>query len=285
MNNLKLTGIIGLIGAVMVGIGEFLMHYNTDGYTGSNYSFFVSIGDSRLITGHFIVVFFVPFYIAGYWHFYLAVKPGSSKLALAILIAGVFAFVIGGMWISSRVEFSWGCLFEDFNLDGRQDLVVAENYVSFPPHALFPLPCRFLIQLPTGKFASVEEQAKVVNKHFAITPLISDFNNDGYPDLVYININGESKAFINNGGKADYLKVRMPDTNEAIGAKVTVNFSDSTTLTNWNSIGEGLSSDQSNILQFAITSGKKVLSVIIKYNSNRINTIKSIQPNSIITVK
>lgn len=102
MNNLKLTGTIGLIGAVMVGIGEFLMHYNTGGYTGSNYSFFVSIGDSRLITGHFFVVFFVPFYIAGYWHFYLAIKPGSSKLALAILISGVFAFVIGGMWIASR---------------------------------------------------------------------------------------------------------------------------------------------------------------------------------------
>jgi hypothetical protein len=182
-------------------------------------------------------------------------------------------------------EFSWGCLFEDFNLDGRQDLVVAENYVSFAPHKLFPLPCRFLIQLPSGKFASVEEQAKVVNKHFAITPLTSDFNNDGYPDLVYININGESKSFINNGGKANYLKVKMPDTNEAVGAKVIVSFSDNTTLTNWNIVGEGLSSDQSNILQFAITPGKNPLSVIIKYNSNRVDTIRSIQPNSIITVK
>lgn len=182
-------------------------------------------------------------------------------------------------------EFSWGCLFQDFNLDGRQDLVVAENYVSFPPHALFPLPCRFLVQLPTGKFVSVEKQAKVVNKHFAITPLTSDFNNDGYPDLVYININGESKAFINNGGKANYLKVRMPDTNEAIGAKMTLNFSDSTSLTNWNLVGEGLSSDQSSTLQFAITPGKKPQSVIIKYNSTRVDTVKSIQPNSIITVK
>lgn len=102
MNNIKLTGIIGLIGAIMVGIGEFLLHYSTAGYAGNNYSFFVSIADSRLITGHFLVVFFVPFYIAGYWHFYLAIKPGSNKLALAVLIAGVFAFVIGGMWIASR---------------------------------------------------------------------------------------------------------------------------------------------------------------------------------------
>ena len=30
-------------------------------------------------------------------------------------------------------EFSWGAVFADFNLDGRQDLAVAENYVDFPP--------------------------------------------------------------------------------------------------------------------------------------------------------
>lgn len=102
MSNIKLAGIIGLFGAVIVGIGEFLLHYSKAGYAGNNYSFFVSIADSRLIRGHFLVVFFVPFYIAGYWHFYLAIKPGSSKLALAVLIAGVFAFVIGGMWIASR---------------------------------------------------------------------------------------------------------------------------------------------------------------------------------------
>ena len=102
MNSLKITGLFGLIGSVMVGIGEFLLHFNAGGYGGDNYSFFVSISDNRLIAGHFLVVFFMPFYIAGYWHFYLAVRKGSHPLALAILIAGVFAFVISGMWIGSR---------------------------------------------------------------------------------------------------------------------------------------------------------------------------------------
>lgn len=102
MNNLKLTGILGLIGAMMVGIGEFLLHYNANGYSGANYSFFISIDHNRLIIGHFLVVFFVPFYIAGYWQIYLAIKKGSHALALGILILGIFAFVIGGMWISSR---------------------------------------------------------------------------------------------------------------------------------------------------------------------------------------
>lgn len=182
-------------------------------------------------------------------------------------------------------EFTWGCLFEDFNLDGRQDLVVAENYVSFAPHKLFPLPCRFLIQMPSGKFATVEEQAVVVNKNFAITPLTSDFNNDGYSDLVYININGQSKAFINKGGKANYLKIQIPDTNEALGTKLSLYFTDSTSLTNWNMVGEGLSTDQSNILNFAVHLGKIPSLLLVKYNSNRIDSIKNIEHGTTIKLK
>ena len=47
-------------------------------------------------------------------------------------------------------EFSWGAIFEDFNLDGLQDLVVSENYVGFPPHKapFLRLPGRFLLQRP-----------------------------------------------------------------------------------------------------------------------------------------
>jgi len=29
-------------------------------------------------------------------------------------------------------EFSWGMLFEDFNADGLQDLIISENYVQLP---------------------------------------------------------------------------------------------------------------------------------------------------------
>ena len=65
-------------------------------------------------------------------------------------------------------EFSWGAIFEDFNLDGRQDLVVAENYVAFPPHKLFKLPCRFLVQRADNTFAAVEEQAGLSIKTMAL---------------------------------------------------------------------------------------------------------------------
>jgi len=48
-------------------------------------------------------------------------------------------------------EFSWGAIFEDFNLDGRDDLVVSENYVGFPTHILpaWRLDGRFMVQNAT----------------------------------------------------------------------------------------------------------------------------------------
>ena len=75
----------------------------------------------------------------------------------------------------------------------------------------------------------------------------------------------------------------MPDTNEAIGAKLTLNFSDSTFICNWNMVGEGLSTDQSSTLHFAVPKNKVPVSLIIKYNSNRVDTINNIKPG--ITIK
>jgi hypothetical protein len=162
-------------------------------------------------------------------------------------------------------EFSWGAVFQDFNLDGLQDLVVAENYVDFPPHKLFKLPCRFLIQRPGGTFAAVEEQAGVVNKLYAVTPLTSDFNGDGYPDLIYTNLDGPVKAFINAGGSQYYVGVRFPENSDYIGAIVTVILSDDQFLSDVYVTGEGLGSDQAATLSFGLGHQKSVRSINIRF--------------------
>ena len=160
-------------------------------------------------------------------------------------------------------EFSWGAIFEDFNLYGKQDLVVAENYVDFPPHELFKLPCRFLVQRSDGTFAAVEEQAGVVNKNYAITPLTSDFNQDGYPDLLYSNLNGKVKAFINNGGDHNFIAFRFPETAEYVGSHVTLDFGENQLLSDVYVIGEGLGSDQSATVTFGLGKEKTPLSAMI----------------------
>lgn len=155
-------------------------------------------------------------------------------------------------------EFSWGAIFEDFNLDGRQDLVVAENYVAFPPHKLFKLPGRFLLQRSDGTFAAVEDQAKVVNKNYAITPLTSDFNQDGYPDLIFTNIAGPVQAHINYGGDANYIAFRVPETAKYAGSKITITKEDGNQLSDVYVIGEGLASDQTATITFGLGTEKTI---------------------------
>lgn len=149
-------------------------------------------------------------------------------------------------------EFSWGALFEDFNLDGRQDLVVAENYVDFPPHQLFKLPCRFLVQRTDGTFSAVEEQAGVINKNYAIAPVTSDFNGDGYPDLVYSNLNGRVKAFMNSGGSHQFIAFRFPENADYSGSHIILTINGNQTLSDVYVTGEGLGSDQTATVTFGL---------------------------------
>jgi len=109
IKHLYIFGILGLIGAIGVGVGEFLLHYSPGGigYDGNNFNFFNQIPLSRLTLGHFVAVSFVPFYIAGYYHLYLVFKEDNPKTAKGIFALGVIAFMIGGMWISSRAQLGY----------------------------------------------------------------------------------------------------------------------------------------------------------------------------------
>jgi hypothetical protein len=146
-------------------------------------------------------------------------------------------------------EFSWGAIFEDFNLDGLDDLVVSENYIGCPPHKLpfLRLNGRFLLQTEQGEFSAMGEQSGVINSGYGITPITADFNNDGSPDVVHINIAGKSKAFISQNRQNNYLKVKLDDTISSIAAKISVTRSDGTVIYRDFVSGEGLNSDQSHI--------------------------------------
>lgn len=95
-------GILGLLGAIMVGIGEFMVHYNPAGFEGESFAFFAGVSEQSLSTGHFLMIAFLPLYIFGYLHLFYGLKPGGAKLAAAVFALGVFAFMIGAVWVGSR---------------------------------------------------------------------------------------------------------------------------------------------------------------------------------------
>lgn len=185
---------------------------------------------------------------------------------------------------TAKYEFSWGTVFHDLNLDGRQDLIISQNFVDFPLHKMFKLPGRVLIQRPDGTFAATEDRSGVVNRRYEITSLVADFNQDGYPDMVRVNLDGPSMAFINNGGDNHFVKVRIPDTAETMGAKVSVTKSDGTVLTDWMVTGEGLVCDQTHVLTFGLGADAECPRIDITYPDGRTQALENPQIDSLIEV-
>ncbi len=185
--------------------------------------------------------------------------------------------------LTKDFEFSWGAVFADMNNDGLQELIVAENYVAFPPHKLFKLPGRFLVQKADHTFAATEARSGVVNPNYGITPLVSDFNQDGYLDMVWVNLDSPISAYINNGGENNYIKVKLADNANDLGAKVQVVTESGKRLTEDYVVGEGLTSDQSSTLHFGLGS-EKAKSLSVKYISGKTFDLDAPITNSIITI-
>lgn len=104
MNNPNLTKVllgIGILASVLVGIGEYLLHFLPGG-PGGEIDMLLHVPLARASIGHFFVVFGAPLYFAGYLGLYNLFKSQSVRLATMILILGLLAFSVGGIWVSSR---------------------------------------------------------------------------------------------------------------------------------------------------------------------------------------
>lgn len=185
----------------------------------------------------------------------------------------------------NSLEFAWGAGCADVNRDSTNDLVVMENYRGWFVHKWSKAPGRFLLN-HEEKFHSATSIANVENYHFGLIPLISDFNNDGYYDMVYINVLSEAKAFINQGPvtKPDYVKIIFPETAEFVGAKAKLKTSKNRILNFQVTNGQGFMSDQTNSWIVGLDKSEKVENVEIKLINNRKINIQSIENNKTLFV-
>jgi len=181
-------------------------------------------------------------------------------------------------------EFSWGMLFEDFNADMRQDLIISQNYVQLPYNHLFYLPGRTLFQSESGLFTDKEKEANTVNKAFEIAALASDFNNDGALDMVRTNLKGHSKVQMNGGHGNNWLKLELPNTAKSLGAVATAHLTSGKTLTKHFITSEGLGSDSSHLLYFGLGQDVAINSVDIQYLTGPKQTITNPGRNKTLKV-
>ncbi|TAK50484.1 MAG: hypothetical protein EPO28_00260 [Saprospiraceae bacterium] len=99
--HLRLFALLGLAATLLVGTGEFLLHFSAEGYGGSEpFGYLTQVSTSRITWGHFLLVAGLPLYFAGYWFIYQTL--GRSRWALAVLVTAVVSFTTGGIWVTSR---------------------------------------------------------------------------------------------------------------------------------------------------------------------------------------
>jgi len=107
MNLQTITGAIGLLAAIIVGTGEYLLHYDALArFADGGFGFMNGIEASRTTLGHFLGVFGALLYPIGCYHLYLMLKPASNKWAFSAFIISSFGFIVGAVWIGSRASIS-----------------------------------------------------------------------------------------------------------------------------------------------------------------------------------
>lgn len=128
MRNSSIRGLIalGILGAVIVGIGEYLLHFLPEG-PGGEIAMLEDVPIGRASRGHFFAIIGAPLYFAGYYGLKELFKKTNVALANTLYILGVLAFFIGGIWISSRyfgaevLQRSQGTEDHDFFLQSYED--------------------------------------------------------------------------------------------------------------------------------------------------------------------
>ena len=148
-----------------------------------------------------------------------------------------------------RLGFGWGTVFADMDMDGHLDLLASQNYAKMPLSFLMKQYCgKLMLNDGRGRFNPVSKTTQAEAKGFGVTPLIADFNNDGWPDIVWVNVKGKAQAFINLGNGQKGHVLRLPDTVQNLGAHVKVIYQDGTILKRQIIAGQGLGADQTRSL-------------------------------------
>ena len=184
---------------------------------------------------------------------------------------------------AARYGFGWGTVMADMNLDGREDMLAAQNYARFPANDLLQHYPGKILQNYGDKFQPVEKASGAENTLFGIAPIVSDFNGDGWPDLVWANLDGESLAYINKGGDRNWIKVRLPNTAKSLNARVTVTASNGLTQTKQLLTSQGLGSDQGRDLIFGLGDAESATSVTVEFQNGVTRSFDAPANGSLIT--
>ena len=97
---LRLTGIVGVITGIAMGIADISLLYSPAGGYESDAAL-LGIPMWRLLLGHYLGVLMLPFYLVAVWHLYEGIKPGGTWLAIPVAALLGYVAAAGGAFHGS----------------------------------------------------------------------------------------------------------------------------------------------------------------------------------------
>jgi len=177
----------------------------------------------------------------------------------------------------------WGAQFEDFDLDGYEDLYVSGSLVGSNVNSSAYYSNIF------GKYfeknISVGLDSDTVSSY---GNAVGDINNDGYPDIVVLNMEPFNSFLFKNiySGTNNWLKVNLVGFNsnsDAYGSRVVIYVEDKT-ITRGKFSTEGYLSQNSNTLFIGLGNSQTVDSLKVYWPSGEIDAFYQIEGNRLITI-
>jgi len=182
--------------------------------------------------------------------------------------------------------FAWGAVFEDLNLDGHLDLLVAQNDITIPAHHRLRLTGKAMLQHSTQQQKGFYHSSDLGlnNRHFAQAPLIADLDGDGRQDMLWINRNGPTRAFLNQSSH-NFITLSFPDNADYLGTTVTIKTKHDSSYSKELTTSIGNMSDQTAELTFGLGDTTEVEKIEIVLPSGEEKVIEQPSMNEKIVVE
>ena len=191
-----------------------------------------------------------------------------------------------GIGAASRTTLGFGCLFADIDLDGSQDLIVANGHIdetvrNIHGHVGYAQPPHLFLNDGKGTFQDI---ASSVGEAFAAPKVgrglaYGDFDRDGDVDLLLTTNGGPAVLFRNDqlaGNRSVRLRLIGTKSNrDAIGATVRV-FHDGTFQTRMVKSGSSYLSQSELPVTFGVGRRDKVERVVIAWPSGKVEEFKDV---------
>ncbi len=195
---------------------------------------------------------------------------------------------------SSLLTLGFGCFFFDYDLDGWQDIYVADGHLDpdierIQQRVHYAEPPHLFHNIGKGGFRDVaaEMGQAFAAPRVARGAVYGDINNDGAPDMIVTTNGGPAILFRNEGATNHSLRVKLVGTKsnrDGIGSVVSVQTGGGTQKLMLRSGSSYLSASEL-VLTFGLGSSSKADRVEIHWPSGATDRLANVNADQIITVK